>query len=78
MLNDGRMQNGISSYHEWRETLTQEQRDYEMWRVLQTLDRRLVCLERRPLWDKTLAFAGGVAGGFLAVISYLKLLGGNT
>lgn len=67
------MPNGIESYHEWSTCMTRDQREYEIYRLLKSFDERLSNIERRPLWDKGIAFAGGVLGGFLALLSYVKI-----
>lgn len=72
------MPNGVQSYAEWSQALNKEQRDYEIYRLLHSLDERLCRLERRPIWDKAVAFAGGIIGGFAAVIAYLKAFSGVT
>ena len=62
----------INNWEAWQE-LTREQRDYELFRILHNLDRRLASLERRPWFDKGLIFCGGILGGALAVLGIRKL-----
>jgi hypothetical protein len=50
------------------ERATPEQRDWMIFNTLQSLDRRLEKLERRPWLDKGFAFIGGVIGGGLAFL----------
>lgn len=69
------MANGFGSIDKWEEwlRLSPEQREYEHFRILQNLDIRLACLEKRPWFDKCLAFAGGVIGGVAAVFGMRAL-----
>lgn len=55
--------------------MTQEQRDWAVYKTLRDINCRLTTLEKRPFYDKCLAFFGGVVGGFSAAIG-LKFLGG--
>ena len=48
------------------ERATPEQRDWMVFNTLQSLDRRLEKLEKRPWIDKSVAFIGGIIGGSLA------------
>lgn len=68
---------GVGSYKEWIEALSEEQRQYEIYRLLLSMDERMCKLERRPIWDKTLAFAGGIVGGIIAIAGYFKFTGGH-
>ena len=62
------MSNGkMSSWEEWN-GLTEEQRQYSLYKTLQSLDNRLSSVENRKVVDKVCAVAGGIGGGFLAVI----------
>ena len=62
----------IDNWEAWQ-GLTQAQRDYELFRILHNLDRRLVFLERRPWFDKALVFCGSILGGALAALGIRKL-----
>jgi len=62
----------INNWEAWQ-GLTREQRDYELFRILHNLDRRLASLERRPWFDKGLIFCGSILGGALAVLGISKL-----
>lgn len=48
------------------ESATPEQRELMTFQTLQSIDRRLQVLEKRPIIDKCFSFAGGVIGGALA------------
>jgi hypothetical protein len=63
------MSNGMPSWEEWHGQLTDEQRDYSLYKVLDSLDRRLAKVERRSIVDKVCAFGGGFAGGFTAIVA---------
>jgi len=69
------MANNFETINNWEawQGLTREQRDYELFRILHNLDRRLASLERRPWFDKGLAFCGGIFGGALAAVGIRKL-----
>ena len=62
----------IDNWDAWQR-LTHEQRDYELFRILHNLDRRLVFLERRPWFDKALVFCGSILGGALAALGIREL-----
>jgi hypothetical protein len=62
--------NGLPTWETWSQNMTDEQRRYEMFRLLYSISCRVDKLERRPMWDKALAFTGGLIGGFAAVIAY--------
>ena len=62
----------INSWEAWQ-GLTREQQNYELFRILHNLDRRPASLERRPWFDKGLAFCGGILGGALAALGIRKL-----
>lgn len=47
------------------EKATPEQRDWMIFNTLQNMNSRLRVLEKRPLWDKAILFAGGIFGGAL-------------
>ena len=59
----------ICSWQEW-ETLTEDQRRYELHRVLTALDQRTQELLRIAKWY---SFVGGVIGGSLTVLSILGI-----
>ncbi len=65
------MLNGVKDYTQWKEVMTQEQRDYKMFEVLCNLDRRLAKLENRSTINKAAAFFGGIVGGISAYICVL-------
>jgi len=50
------------------EKATHERRDWMIFNTLQSIDKRLTKLEKRPFIDKAFAFAGGVVGGGLAYL----------
>lgn len=56
------------------EKASEEQRGWWTFQSLQSLNDRMVCLEKRPFIDKCYAFLGGVIGGFVAALG-LKFLG---
>ena len=43
-----------------------DQRDWMIFNTLKSMDKRLSKLEKRPVIDKALSFAGGIIGGALA------------
>ena len=47
------------------EKASEDQRGWWTYQTLQSLNDRLSFLERRPLYDKCMAFMGGVIGGFV-------------
>jgi len=53
----------------WAE-LPAEQREWLLFDTLQSVNERLKIVEKRPLLDKCIAFAGGIIGGFLAALGY--------
>lgn len=61
------------SEKDW-EKASADQRGWWTYQTLQSLNDRLSTLERKPFYDKCLAFVGGVIGGFLAALG-LKFLG---
>ena len=62
----------INNWEAWQ-GLTREQRDYELFRILHNLDRRLASLERRRWFDKGLVFCGSILGGALAALGIRNL-----
>ena len=61
--------NGLPNWETWSQNMTEEQRRYELYRHVYSIDCRLAKLERRPIWDKALAFGGGLIGGAVAVFA---------
>lgn len=61
--------NGICSWSEWTE-LSEDQRRYELHRILVTLDNRTTKLMQIAKWY---AFFGGVIGGSLTVLSLIGI-----
>jgi len=66
----------VKTYEEWQ-GLTDDQRDYAIFQALNSLNRRLENLEKRPLADKIYAFLGGIVGGALAFLGFLGLKKGG-
>ena len=52
---------------DWKD-LTPERRDWLIFNTLQALDKRMMCIEKRPLSDKCWSFLGGIVGGFAAAL----------
>lgn len=71
------MPNGtIPSWEEWNEQLTKEQREYSLYKILQSVDSRLnkydadiKVLKNRKTADKGYAMGAGLVGGFIAVLT---------
>jgi len=66
----------LKNYEEWQ-GLSEDQKDYAIFQALNSLNRRLENLERRPLADKIYAFLGGIVGGVLAFLGFLGLKKGG-
>jgi len=76
------MNNAMPSWEEWNEQLSEEQRQYSLYKILQSMDGKLAqcperynqCdqrfrkLENRKWIDRASSGLGGVIGGILAVI----------
>jgi hypothetical protein len=62
----------VMSQDAWN-NLSEETRQYEIYRMLSNLDFRMCIMERRPLFEKCLAFLGGVVGGIAATLG-IKML----
>ncbi len=64
------MANGfiVVNKEDW-EKAKPEQRDWWIFNTLQNMDKRLKTLEKKPLYDKAMAFAGGIVGGFAAILA---------
>ena len=60
------MANGFIVMKEDWEHMTPDQQSWMTFNAVQELNRRVECLEKRPLIDKCLAFSGGIIGGVLA------------
>ena len=69
----------IPSWDEWSSQLTEEQRKYSLYKILEAIDKKLTervisCeerferLEKRKSWNSTESLMGGIIGGILAVI----------
>lgn len=63
------MENGFLILHEkdW-EKMTPEQQGWATFNTMQSMNKRLQNLEKRPLFDKCWSFLGGVVGGFCAAL----------
>ena len=57
------MANGFVVTKEDWEHMTPEQQGWMTFNAVQSIDKRVQKLEKRPLVDKCFAFAGGVVGG---------------
>lgn len=57
----------VMSQEAWS-NLSNETRQYEIYRMLSNLDFRMHVMERRPIYDKCLAFFGGLVGGIAATL----------
>ena len=66
----------VCEWDQWQ-SLTEDQRRYELHRILAVLDRRTLELLRVVRWY---SFFGGLIGGSLTVLSILgvKLIAGGT
>ena len=69
------MANGflIVNREDW-EYATPEQRAWMIFNTLQSLDKRLKIIEKKPWIDKICAFMGGIIGGIATVLG-IKLGG---
>lgn len=72
--------NGLPESFDGFKRLTEEEQRYAHYTVLRALARciddhtaRLEALESRKLWHAAAAAGGGVIGGFVAVLSAVKL-----
>jgi len=63
------MANGymIITEKDWEEA-TEKQKSWMMFNTIQSMDKRLKKLEKRPIMDKVTSFAGGIVGGALAYL----------
>jgi len=63
---------GVCSWRDWHESMNEEQRQYEIHRCLTLLHSRTKSIEgsmaSSATVNKKYAFAGGVVGGFAAVL----------
>lgn len=64
----------ICSWDDWKNNLSEEQRQYEIWRCLYDVQRKYSKLERRKLTDKTMSFLGGFVGGVVAATLALRFM----
>jgi hypothetical protein len=55
------------------ESMTEQQKDWTIYKTLRAVNERITCLERRPFIDRFTSFFGGIIGGFIAAIG-LKFL----
>jgi len=55
---------------------TSAQKEWWTFNTLQSLDKRMQKLERRPIIDKCVSFAGGLVGGFCAACGIKWYSGG--
>ncbi|OEU44248.1 MAG: hypothetical protein BBJ60_00020 [Desulfobacterales bacterium S7086C20] len=63
------MPNGnMPTWEEWDQQLDEGQRQYSLYKILQSIDGRLVSLEKRKRIDTGASIVSGAAGGFLAMI----------
>jgi len=63
------MANGdIPSWEEWNEQLTEDQRNYSLYKTLQSMDKRMKNLEKKNKFDTGCSIVGGMVGGFIAII----------
>jgi len=71
--------NKMPSWEEWNSQLTDEQRQYSLYKILESINKKLAdreesCgerftrLEKRKKWNSTESLFGGIIGGILAVI----------
>lgn len=44
-----------------------------IFRVCNNIDKRLSLLEGKSVWNKVYSTAGGIAGGFIAIVLKIKL-----
>lgn len=81
VMSDTKKSNGIGicSWDEWKNKLNEEQRQYELHRILLMLDNRTrnmeKCLAPRQTKNSIYSFLGGLVGGFIAVATYIGLMG---
>jgi hypothetical protein len=61
------MPNGIQISKETFETFDVEGKLNTLFDLILGIDRRLERLEKRSLFNKSLAFVGGLVGGFVAI-----------
>lgn len=63
------MSNGflVLDEKDW-ESATAEQRSWMTFKTLESIDKRLKVLEKRPFVDKCFSFLGGAVGGLAAAI----------
>jgi len=59
----------IVEKEDW-EKMEAEQREWMTFNTLQSMHKRLVKLEKRPLVDKAISFGGGIVGGVAAVLGF--------
>lgn len=74
------MPNGdMPSWEEWNEQLSEEQRQYSLYKILESIDKKLKSrevecgkrfakLETRKKWNSAESLCGGIIGGILAII----------
>ena len=64
-----KIKNQVPSCEEWNEQLTSEQREYSIYKILQSMDQRLSFLENRSWKGGAIQFFGCAFGGFIAVVT---------
>ena len=69
------MSNGFRDFmnHDQWISASEETRQYEIYRMLCNLDFRMCVIERRPIFEKCLAFLGGILGGVAAMLGMKAL-----
>ncbi|MBW2624258.1 MAG: hypothetical protein JRD68_15225 [Deltaproteobacteria bacterium] len=69
----------MPSWEEWNAQLTEEQRQYSLYKILESINVKLsereeICgkrfshLEKRKKWNSAESLFGGIIGGILAII----------
>ena len=58
----------MPSWEEWNEQLSNGQRDYSLYKILVSMDKRLESLEKRKWFNRAASFTGGIIGGFGAAL----------
>ena len=67
------MANGsMPSWEEWNGQLTEEQRQYSQYKILESLDTRLRDLEKKPIKNIVIQLFGSFMGGVTVLIIYFS------